>query len=108
MQGEPKSLVSERCRSVPMGPDSCACHKTPGATTSEVVRLRAPRAGAAAGGLLLHGVRTSSVGTMATFSVPISLISDSYKASHWLQYPDCTKMVAVRPFSMHATYSRIH
>ncbi len=28
-------------------------------------------------------------------SVPISLISDSYKASHYLQYPDCQKMVAV-------------
>lgn len=29
-------------------------------------------------------------------SVPISLMSDSYKASHYLQYPDTTKMVAVR------------
>lgn len=28
-------------------------------------------------------------------SVPISLMSDSYKASHYLQYPDTTKMVAV-------------
>jgi fermentation-respiration switch protein FrsA (DUF1100 family) len=29
-------------------------------------------------------------------SVPISLMSDSYKASHYLQYPGTTKMVAVR------------
>jgi len=28
--------------------------------------------------------------------VPISLFSDSYKASHYLQYPDCQQMVAVR------------
>ena len=27
--------------------------------------------------------------------VPISLLSDSYKASHYLQYPDCKQMVAV-------------
>jgi hypothetical protein len=28
-------------------------------------------------------------------SVPISLMSDSYKASHYLQYPETIKMVAV-------------
>ena len=28
--------------------------------------------------------------------VPISLFSDSYKASHYLQYPECQQMVAVR------------
>ena len=28
-------------------------------------------------------------------SVPISLMSDSYKASHYLQYPETSKMVAV-------------
>ena len=28
-------------------------------------------------------------------TVPISLMSDSYKASHYLQYPGTTKMVAV-------------
>lgn len=30
--------------------------------------------------------------------VPISLLSDSYKASHFMQYPDCKKMVAYGEF----------
>jgi hypothetical protein len=30
-------------------------------------------------------------------AVPISVLTDSYKASHFLQYPDAHKMVAVRP-----------
>lgn len=28
--------------------------------------------------------------------IPISVLTDSYKASHFVQYPDATKMVAVR------------
>lgn len=29
-------------------------------------------------------------------AVPVSVLTDSYKASHYLQYPDTSKMVAVR------------
>ena len=29
-------------------------------------------------------------------NVPISVLTDSYKATHYLQYPGATKMVAVR------------
>lgn len=34
-------------------------------------------------------------GQTAQQAVPISLLTDSYKAAHYLQYPDCKKMVAV-------------
>ncbi len=27
--------------------------------------------------------------------LPISVLTDSYKTTHYLQYPDCKKMVAV-------------
>jgi hypothetical protein len=37
-----------------------------------------------------------ATGPMSAGMVPISLFSDSYKASHYLQYPDCQQMVAVR------------
>lgn len=29
-------------------------------------------------------------------ALPISVLTDSYKATHYLQYPDAKKMVAVR------------
>lgn len=32
--------------------------------------------------------------------IPISVLTDSYKASHFEQYPDATRMVAVRPLCM--------
>jgi len=42
--------------------------------------------------------------------VPISLFSDSYKASHYLQYPDCQQMVAVRTCTprTHVSVSMLH
>ena len=32
---------------------------------------------------------------MSMFNVPISVLTDSYKATHYLQYPGATQMVAV-------------
>lgn len=32
--------------------------------------------------------------------IPISVLTDSYKASHFVQYPDASKMVAVRVSSL--------
>lgn len=44
--------------------------------------------------------RTAWKQTMASVNaelvVPISLMTDSYKASHFLQYPEARRMVAVR------------
>ena len=39
--------------------------------------------------------RLTVVHSMASFVVPISVLTDSYKATHFLQYPGATKMVAV-------------
>ena len=46
-----------------------------------------------------------ATGPMSAAMVPISLFSDSYKASHYLQYPECQQMVAVRSGTLlfHAT-----
>ena len=33
---------------------------------------------------------------LLTSWLPISILTDSYKPTHYLQYPPCTKMVAVR------------
>lgn len=33
--------------------------------------------------------------------LPISILTDSYKTTHYLQYPQCTKMVAVSGFRSH-------
>ncbi len=51
-----------------------------------------------------------ATGPMSAAMVPISLFSDSYKASHYLQYPDCQQMVAVRTCTprTHVSVSMLH
>ena len=39
---------------------------------------------------------SGQLSSMNILNVPISVMTDSYKATHYQQYPDATKMVAVR------------
>lgn len=35
---------------------------------------------------------------MSAFTIPIAVLTDSYKATHFMQYPACKRMVAYGEF----------
>lgn len=54
-----------------------------------------PGAAASMPGAAAAGSSTAAPQLLTSW-LPISLLTDSYKTTHYLQYPPCTKMVAVR------------